>query len=151
AELSPQTRARLDAVLPPTWSKADPVDIVGDADAARYATSLEALLADKANDAVLVLNVPTALASVSTTAAAVATVGRADPARTMQPKPVLAVWIGVDEKVVSGFEAAGVPLYPTEAAAVRGFCHLVRYAEGRDALMETPPSLPENFVPDVTA
>jgi acetyltransferase len=138
-------------VLPPTWSKADPVDIVGDADDARYATALEALLADKANDAVLVLNVPTALASMSSTAAAVATVVREYRARTMQPKPVLAVWIGADDAVVSGFEAAGVPLYPTEADAVRGFSHLVRYAEARDALMETPPSLPENFVPDVAA
>ncbi len=40
AELSPETRARLDAVLPPTWSKANPVDIVGDADAARYSAAL---------------------------------------------------------------------------------------------------------------
>jgi acetyltransferase len=51
----------LDAVLPPTWSKANPVDILGDADAARYVAALEALLADTENDAVLVLNVPTAL------------------------------------------------------------------------------------------
>jgi acetyltransferase len=36
AEISPQTRERLDSVLPPTWSKGNPVDIVGDADAARY-------------------------------------------------------------------------------------------------------------------
>jgi acetyltransferase len=72
AELSPETRARLDAVLPPTWSKANPVDIVGDADAGRYSAALVALLADTANDAVLVLNVPTALASPTATADAVA-------------------------------------------------------------------------------
>jgi acetyltransferase len=151
AEVSSETMARLDALLPPTWSKGNPVDIVGDADAARYAAALEALLADEANDAVLVLNVPTALASPTATATAVATVAREYRARTMQPKPVLAVWIGADDTVVAGFEAAGVPLYPTEADAVRGFCHLVRYAEARDALMETPPSLPENFSPDVAA
>ncbi len=151
AELSPDTRARLDAVLPPTWSKADPVDIVGDADAARYSAALEALLADKENDAVLVLNVPTALASTASTAGAVAAVVRNYRAKTVQPKPVLAVWIGADSAVASTFEAAGVPLYPTEADAVRGFTHLVRYAEVRDALMETPPSLPEHFAPDVAA
>jgi acetyltransferase len=65
AELSPATRAQLDVGLPSTWSKANPVDIVGDADAARYAAALEALLADTGNDAVLVLNVPTALASAA--------------------------------------------------------------------------------------
>ena len=47
AELSADTKARLDAAMPPTWSKANPVDIVGDADASRYAAALQALLADK--------------------------------------------------------------------------------------------------------
>src|SRR5271169_2683178 len=151
AEISPGTRARLDAVLPPAWSKADPVDIVGDADAARYSAALEALLADKENDAVLILNVPTALASPAATAGAVAAVVRDYRAKTVQPKPVLAVWIGADNAVACAFEAAGVPLYPTEADAVRGFTHLVRYSQVRDSLMETPPSLPEHFAPDVAA
>jgi acetyltransferase len=62
-------------VLPPTWSKAT-VDIVGDADAARYVAALEALLADTETDAVLALNVPTALASAAATAQAVAAVVR---------------------------------------------------------------------------
>src|SRR6187455_1983142 len=57
AELSPQTFASLDAVLPPTWSKSNPVDIVGDSDPARYAAALEVLLAAPDNDAVLVMNV----------------------------------------------------------------------------------------------
>ena len=61
--ISPATMQKLDAALPPIWSRADPVDIVGDADAERYAAALERLLADDANDAVLVMNVPTALAS----------------------------------------------------------------------------------------
>jgi acetyltransferase len=39
AELSPETQARLDAVLPPTWSKGNPVDIIGDADGERYAAA----------------------------------------------------------------------------------------------------------------
>jgi acetyltransferase len=69
----------------------------------------------------------------------------------MQPKPVLAVWIGADTAVTSAFEAASVPLYPTEADAVRGFTHLVRYAQVRDSLMKTPPSLPEHFAPVAAA
>ena len=51
--------------LPPIWSRANPVDIAGDADAHRYAVAMEALLADRDNDAILVMNVPTALASAS--------------------------------------------------------------------------------------
>src|SRR6266478_3273806 len=37
AALTLATRERLDSVLPPTWSGSNPVDIVGDADPARYA------------------------------------------------------------------------------------------------------------------
>ena len=43
AGFSPQTVAKLDSELPPTWSKSNPVDIIGDADATRYATALKAL------------------------------------------------------------------------------------------------------------
>ncbi len=74
ATLSPDVRRQLDAVLPPTWSGANPVDIVGDADAARYAAALEVLLADPDNDAVLVMNVHTAIAPASEIASTVARV-----------------------------------------------------------------------------
>ncbi|HXF86970.1 MAG TPA: bifunctional acetate--CoA ligase family protein/GNAT family N-acetyltransferase [Xanthobacteraceae bacterium] len=148
AEISPDTRARLDAVLPPTWSKSNPIDIIGDADDARYVAALEALLADPANDAVLVMNVQTALAPAVDIARAVARV--AERARTQTaPKPVFAVWVGADGTVAEAFSRAGVPHYATETEAVRGFMHLVRYREATEALLKTPPSLPEHFVPDV--
>ena len=63
APLADKTMASLDAVLPRIWSRANPVDIGGDSGSARYAAAFEALLADADNDAVLVMNVPTALAS----------------------------------------------------------------------------------------
>ena len=71
AAIEPATREKLDAVLPPTWSGSNPVDIVGDADAARYAAALEVLLADAGNDAVLVMNVQTAIAPADEIAATV--------------------------------------------------------------------------------
>ena len=104
AELSTETRSRRDSVLPPTWSKSNPVDIVGDADAARYAAALDALLADAQNDAILVLNVPTALASPTTTAQVVAEHVRKYRATILRPKPVLAVWLGADTDAGSQFE-----------------------------------------------
>ena len=45
-------------------------------------------------------------------------------------------------------QRAGIPHYATEADAVRGFMHLVRHREARQALMDTPPSLPADFAPD---
>src|ERR1051325_10285101 len=71
ASLSRDTIARLDRALPRTWSRGNPVDIIGDAPGGRYAEALEALLADPEIDAILVLNCPTALAASDEAARAV--------------------------------------------------------------------------------
>jgi acyl-CoA synthetase (NDP forming) len=85
---------RLDAALPPIWSRADPVDIVGDADATRYATALEMLVEDPENDAILVMNVPTALASAQAAAESITSVAQAHRRKSVRPKPIFAVWVG---------------------------------------------------------
>jgi len=151
AALSPEVCGRLDAVLPPTWSGANPVDIVGDADAARYAAALEVLLADPDNDAVLVMNVHTAIAPASEIAATVARVVSVDREKRTTPKPVLAVWVGGDESIDRTFNDASIPSYPTEDDAARGFMHLVHHREVTNALAQVPPSLPAEFVPDAAA
>ena len=63
ADLSPQTLAALDAVLPAHWSHANPVDIIGDAPPERYLAALRLVADDPGVDVVLVMNCPTALAS----------------------------------------------------------------------------------------
>src|SRR5262245_25699031 len=63
ATLQPRTLAQLDAVMPRTWSHGNPVDIVGDADSARYAAAIDALADDRGVGAVIAMNVPTALTS----------------------------------------------------------------------------------------
>ena len=150
ASLSAETMQVLDNKLPPIWSKANPVDIAGDADAARYAFTTEALLADRASDALLVMNVPTALASPGEAATSVISAVQAHRSRLFPPKPVLSAWVGDDGQAARRFEAAAIPHYRSETDAVRGFMHLVRYREGQEALMATPPSLPSEFVPDAS-
>ncbi len=147
ADLGPASMAALDKVLPPTWSKANPVDIIGDADAARYTAALEVLLADRDNDAVMVFQVPTALASAEASAQALVGAVAAQPHG--RRKPVFAVWLGGSAAVSAGFEEAGIPNYPTEAEAIRGFSHLVHYREAQDNLLLTPDNLPADFSPDV--
>ncbi|WP_230531235.1 bifunctional acetate--CoA ligase family protein/GNAT family N-acetyltransferase [Microvirga roseola] len=151
ATISEETREKLNAILPPTWSKANPIDIIGDADPARYAGALEALLADRENDAVLILNVPTAVASASEVAQAVTDVIKRDRANGLRQKPVFASWIGEDPDSARIFEEARIPHFATEADAVRGFLQLVRYREAQTELMETPDSLPHDFAPDTVA
>ena len=150
AAISPDIRERLDASLPPTWSGSNPVDIVGDADPARYAVALEALLDDPGNDAILVMNVQTAIASAADIAATVTELIRNYRQRHRgRAKPVLAVWVGADPKVRDILSGAGIPNYPTEGDAVRGFMHLVRHREVVETLAQVPPAMPSEFAPDI--
>ncbi len=153
ATLSPATMAALDAILPPTWSRANPVDIIGDAGPERYAGALDALLEDDGVDAILVMNCPTALASSMEAAEAVlATLARR---RTggKPLKPIFVNWLGDASTRAprAEFAAAGVPSYDTPAHAVRGFLNLRDYSRLQRLLMRTPPGLPEGFEtrPDV--
>ncbi|MEI2796490.1 bifunctional acetate--CoA ligase family protein/GNAT family N-acetyltransferase [Pseudoxanthomonas sp. F11] len=148
ATLSETTRDALDRILPVGWSRTNPVDLLTDIDADRYAATIEALLADPGNDALLAVNVPTVLSSSSEAAHAVTRVLSQRPGHGTQ-KPVFTVWLGNDPQAEALLDAAQVPRYPNESDAVAGFMHLVRHREVQAALMETPPSLPEDFSPDV--
>lgn len=141
AKISSQTLDRLNGILPPTWSKSNPVDIIGDADADRHARTLQILLNDEDVDAVLILHVDTTLAPAAETAMAVCDATQAHRASRFPAKPALAVWVGADAATEAIFRDAGVPHYATEAEAVRGYMHMVGYERARRALMETPPAL----------
>ncbi|MSP47869.1 MAG: GNAT family N-acetyltransferase [Alphaproteobacteria bacterium] len=141
ADLAPATLAGLDRVLPQTWSKANPVDIIGDATGRRYADALTVLLADPGIDAVLILNCPTAIASGLEAAEAV--VGAA--AAAGKGRVVLTSWLGdsAASEARKLFRRSGIPTFDTPEQAIRGFAHLVRYRESQRLLMEVPPSVPE--------
>ncbi len=148
ADLDDETKKKLDAVLPKTWSHGNPVDIIGDADGARYRAALETLLEAPGIDAVLALNCPTAIAS--SVEAAEAIVAGAKGARM----PVLASWLGGTQTALDArarFADARIPSYDTPDKAVRGFMHLVRYRQAQQNLMEVPDAAPDNLAPDPAA
>jgi acetyltransferase len=149
ASLSPSTTRRLDERLPPTWSRSNPVDIIGDADAERYADALDAILEDAENDAVLVMNVATGISPSREAARAVVEHSRHHRQVRGAAKPVFAAWIGQGGEVSELFEAAQIPHYATEAEAVGGFTHLVDYSRLRDALMVMPTAIAAGPEPDV--
>ncbi len=146
AELSTETLQALDQVLPATWSHSNPVDIIGDAPGSRYADALEILSKDKGVDAVLVLNCPTAVISRSEAAQAVIdkSVGRL-------ASTILTCWVGDKSanEARSLFTQHRIPTYPTPEQAVRAFMYLVNYRRSQEVLMETPPSVPEDFSPNL--
>ncbi|HEX9570096.1 MAG TPA: bifunctional acetate--CoA ligase family protein/GNAT family N-acetyltransferase [Rhodospirillales bacterium] len=146
AELSPATVAALDKVLPATWSKANPVDIIGDAPGERYSAAFDALFAADEVDAVLVMHAPTATASSLDAARAVI-------AAAGTRKTLLTNWVG--EQAVAParrlLNDAGIPTYGTPRQAVRAFMHMVNYRRNQATLMETPPTAPIEFTPDTVA
>ncbi len=58
AELSPEILKRLNEFLPAHWSHNNPIDILGDADADRYARALEIASQDPNSDGLLVILAP---------------------------------------------------------------------------------------------
>jgi acetyltransferase len=149
AQLSPETLEAIDAALPEGWSRANPVDIGGDAGPERFEAALAAALADKAVDAALVLHCPTALSTGMEAAEGVARAAAGHRAKTIVAKPVFAAWLGAGQEIDQVFEKAKIPHFANEGDAVAGFTQMVRWRESRDALMRTPPDLPTGFKPDV--
>jgi acetyltransferase len=145
AALSAETIRRLDRSLPATWSRANPVDIIGDAPVERYADTLETLLAEPGADAVLFMHAPTAIVSAADIAHACAPIAR--------ERPVLSCWLGAEtlEPARHAFESAGIPTYATPEQAVAAFMQLVNYRRNQEALMQTPPSAMTSLTTDTNA
>jgi acetyltransferase len=149
ASLDAATIDKLNKVLPPTWSHGNPVDIIGDADADRYAKAVGVLLQEPNIDALLVAYCPTAISSSGE--AAKGLIGALAQSSTAPAKNVFACWMG-DANVQDGraqLVAAKLPDYETPERAVRAFMYLVRYRQSQDLLLETPSSVAQSAPADI--
>ena len=146
AEPGPALRERLAAILPPSASCANPIDILGDAPAQRYAATLSALLAEPSTGALLFVHAPSVAARGEDIAQACAPLLRSGEPRLM------GCWLGDADMDPARrvFDAAGIPDYPTPEDAVRAFGMLQTY-RGNQALLMEAPSASENPAPDVPA
>ncbi len=143
ANLSDTTIARLDALLPPTWSHANPVDIVGDAPTTRYVETVRILATDPQIDALLFLHAPTAI--VDSTAIALACA----PLLRDLAMPVFSCWLG-GNAVARARQIcvdAGIPTYETPEQAATGFLQGMQYRHNQEMLFETPSAALDAFTP----
>ena len=134
ADLSPQTMKAFDAFLPPHWSHNNPVDILGDAEPERYATSLEIAAKDPSIDGMLVILTPQGMTNPTQIAE------KLKPYASSLGKPVLASWMGGAE-VSAGEEIlnqAGIPTFAFPDTAARMFNYMWKYSYNLRALYETP-------------
>ena len=137
ARLSEATITALDRDLPQGWSRANPIDVVGDARPDRFAVATRAALDDPGTDALLVVHCPTAVATGVEIATAVLA---ALPPQRPNGKPVIACWMGGQNaaSVRDLFTAAGIPLFDSLDDALGAFRHLRRATAARQALLRVP-------------
>ncbi|MFU8855531.1 MAG: GNAT family N-acetyltransferase [Deferrisomatales bacterium] len=144
AELDPQTVSALDGVLPPAWSRGNPVDILGDAPAERYRDAAHILLGAPEVDGLVVVLAPQAMTDPAAVARELV------PVVQGSTTPACAVWMGGLE-VAEGIRVlneAGVPVFETPERAVNTLMYMYRYSKNLELLQETPPNLPPNLLFD---
>ena len=133
-QLSKETHEQLNAFLPPHWSRNNPVDILGDAGADRYAKALAIAAKDDNADGLLVILTPQDMTDPTATAEALR------PYAQIEGKPVIASWMGGPD-VAAGeaiLNRAGIPTFPYPDTAAKAFCYMHRYAQSLKLLYETP-------------
>src|SRR5690606_23663412 len=126
------------------WSRANPVDIIGDAPPERYGAAVAAVADDSETDALLVMNCPTGLASPAEAARAVARLAKDG---MINGKPVLTCWLG-EMTAREGrriLQKAGVASFETPAAAAAAVSYLSDWSRAQKALMRVPSSLGEDI------
>ncbi|MGO3857873.1 MAG: bifunctional acetate--CoA ligase family protein/GNAT family N-acetyltransferase [Neisseriaceae bacterium] len=140
AELSPETIQSLDALLPPNWSRNNPVDILGDASPLRFRTAVKLCLDDEQVDGVLVLFTPQMGTDHLTTAQMMVSL------QQETSKPLLMSWLG-DAKVQASralFTQARCMHFGAPEHAIAVFKNLVAFHQNQLLLQQTPSPITEN-------
>jgi acetyltransferase len=143
ATLTPATVVKLNESLPATWSKTNPIDLVGDATPDRYGVALAACLADENVDGVLILLTPQAMSDPTQAARIVIDIAKDSN------KPIVTCWMG-EEQVREArllFKGAGIPTFHTPDPAVELFSHISAHYRNQKLLMQTPAAVSDQVPP----
>mgnify|MGYP000188544642 CR=1 FL=1 len=152
AELSEETFSALNELLPPNWSKSNPIDILGDAEPQTYAKAIELITKDSGVDGTVVIYTPQGAADSFKVAKTV--INQARKAN----KPVLTAFLG-DEEVTKARQAlykTNIPSYEFPEEAVKTYLYMYQYARNLEMLYETPEDLtldigtPKNYLKALT-
>jgi acetyltransferase len=134
APVSDEMIRKLNEFMPAAWSHANPIDVLGDATAERYARAIEIAGQDANSDGLLVILTPQAMTQATETAKLL------EPLAQTLGKPLLASWMGAG--AVRGGEdvlnKANVPTFAYPDTAARVFDYMWEYSANLKSLYETP-------------
>ena len=144
AALSSETLAQLDALLPATWSRGNPLDIIGDATAERYRHAVAQCLQDDGVDGVLVILTPQAMTQPLEVAQTVIELA------AQFDKPLIACWMGEVQVAAcrQAFNQAKIPNFRTPEPAVEVFSFISAYYQNQKLLLQTPGPIADHCVAD---
>ena len=137
AELSDESIAALNRMLPAHWSHNNPVDILGDASADCYAKAVSIAANDANADGTLVILTPQAMTDPAGTARLLGALPKSD-------KPLLTSWMGGPAVEEGGriLNAAGVATFEHPDTAARVFANMWRHSYHLRSIYETPMPAP---------
>jgi acetyltransferase len=143
AELSPDTLRQLDAILPPHWSRNNPIDILGDATPERYADAMEIASKDPNCDGLLFLTAPQGMFEP------VVLAEKLKHFANIPGKPVIACFMGGPAIAAADtvLSTAGIPTFSFPDTAARAFYYMWRYTYNLRGIYETP-NATGDFDPD---
>jgi acetyltransferase len=139
--LSTETFQKLDEILPPYWSKRNPIDMLGEAKPELYRKVVEICINAKEVNGLLIMSAPQALADTAEVAAALVDLIRE------KPIPIITSWVGGGNMQTGRdiFNQAGIPTFDTPERAVRAFMDIYRFSKNIEMLQQIPSRFPREL------
>ena len=138
AHLRPETTQALDALLPASWNRTNPIHVFREASPERYCRVVQTCSRAKEISELLIIHVPSAYETGSSVAASLEQILKDTPV------PVVAVWMG-GERAERGrkiLRRAGIPTYDTPERAAATLASLTAYVRNIEMSQEIPPKFP---------
>ncbi len=128
ASFEASTVEKLKQGLPPAASLYNPIDVVGDADAARYDHAIRTVMEDPNVACVVALLAPTDLVDISSVARTLTAFAGSSP------KPIVTSFVGGKEMMapIDMLKAAGIPNYPSPERGIRALAAMVEHRHSLD-------------------
>ena len=136
--LNADTVKKLDEIMPPFWSRRNPIDMLGEATPELYRRVCEICLHTEEANGILIMSAPQAVIDPTEVAASLVDTIRG------RAIPIITSWVGgtTMQKGRDIFNRAGIPTFDTPERAVRAFMDIYRYSKNIEILQQIPSRLP---------
>jgi acetyltransferase len=133
-KITKETFTALNNILPPQWSRNNPIDILGDAGPDLYAKAVEIVSKDENTDGILVILTPQDMTDPTKTAQELKKYAK------IENKPILASWMGAD-LIAKGddiLNQVGIPTFEFPDEACKAFAYMWNYTYNLKGIYQTP-------------